>query len=185
MHRLHPALALIAFIALPMTLAADTPPKSTPPVPGSDDTRLIQVTRVEHANARELDNEVSKIFSVGLRPPAGPLVVVSDLDTNSLIFSGPQSLLTEAESLVRKLDVAPSGKTETQIVRLKHARAKELSAILREIISQQLATSHTGFVGIAFDERTESLILTGRPAALSGLHTLIDGLDIESRRPAE
>ena len=61
MHRLHPALALIAFVALPLTLAADTPPKSATPM--ASDARLIQVTRVEHANARELDTQSGMLRS--------------------------------------------------------------------------------------------------------------------------
>lgn len=188
MQRLHPALALLAFIALPMALAADTPPPKSIPAThaaGMTEPRLIHVTRIEHANARELDNELTKIFSIGPPPAGGPLMVVSDFDTNSLILSGPASLLEEAEMLVKKLDTAQSSAAVTQIVRLKHAKAKELAGILRDVVAQKIQTSRSGWVGIACDERTESLLLTGSPASLASLHTLIDGLDVESQRTAE
>src|SRR5437667_12399732 len=91
MRNLHPALALVALVALPMALAADSPPakiSAVAPTTASVEPRLIHVTRLEHADARELGGELAKIFSVGPPPAGGTLAVVPDAETNSLILSG-------------------------------------------------------------------------------------------------
>jgi general secretion pathway protein D len=186
MRNLHPVLALIAFVALPMALAADTPPAKISAVAqttGSAETRLIHVIRLEHANSHELSNELTRILPAPLTAGV-PLLVVPDGDTNSLILSGPVNLLTDAEAVVQKLDVAPTGAVQTQIIRLKHARAKDLATILREVVSQKMRSSR-GWAGITFDERTESLVVTGDTPALASLQTLIDSLDVETPKSTD
>lgn len=181
MRSLHPALALVAFIALPMALAEDSPTQKTGPAPSKQESvepdRETRVLRLKYADARTIAGELTNLGLSGWTP-GGSLRVIADARTNSLVLSASAATLANAEKIVQQLDIAPVSARQTQIVRLKHAPAKDLAAMLREVITQKARSEPAEWPGISFDERTSTLVLTGETTGLEALMTLVENLDV-------
>ncbi|MEK6644769.1 MAG: secretin N-terminal domain-containing protein [Planctomycetota bacterium] len=181
MRALFPLIALVGVIALPATLAQEqTTKESVAPIVHRqpNEPRQSAIVRLTHAEAYRMSKAFAEVFSMEPTPSCGPFKIIADTETNSLVMTGSAEAIAKARTMLKELDQAPVASRQTEIIRLKHARAKDLADILMRVSSHGNPGPGEVHSGITVDERTASLILTGDPAPLVALKVLIETLDI-------
>jgi len=144
---------------------------------GEGDAADWQILRLKFARAAELARLMEGVFrgAVGFR-------VVPDDRTNSLLLAGTPPQLQDARALVERLDVevddATPPKPAVHHIRLKQVKASELARTLLAVLGRDEA-GH-----IVPDDRTNSLLITGRPEQAKEVMRLIELLDVEGADPA-
>ena len=110
-------------------------------------------------------------------PPGGPATLMTDAKNNRIMVSGAEREITRVEAIIRQLDPAgqKSAKEETRIIRLKTAVASEISSLVEKSLGSQ-----TQAVKVLVDTRSNSLVITGEPAAVEAAAKIIRELDVPS-----
>lgn len=185
MRALLPLLALAGIIALPATLAQTPVDKpavvDAPTKPRVVESRETAIVRLKIADVRGMAKSLSEVFSMEPPTPCGPFKVIADAETNTLVMTGSADALAKARTIIKELDHAEVKQRQTETIRLKNARAKDMADLLRQIASQQLPTESQP--GITVDDRTATLVVTAEPAALATLKAMIATFDVADARP--
>jgi general secretion pathway protein D len=159
-----------------------------------DTAGKIEVVRLEHANAQEMVTVlVGLMVGTGNVAPE-QLRMAADSRSNSILLAGDQHHLLRAKSLIFHLDTPLKREGDTQVIFLRYAKAKDLVPILGGIdLPEAPATGAAGVPGAArraaagqqradvsiqADEGTNALIITGPPAAVQALQSVVRQLDI-------
>lgn len=102
---------------------------------------------------------------------------MTDAKNNRIMVSGAEREITRVEAIIRQLDPAgqKSAKEETRIIRLKTAVASEISSLVEKSLGSQ-----TQAVKVLVDTRSNSLVITGEPAAVEAAAKIIRELDVPS-----
>lgn len=184
MRALLPLFALAGIIALPATLA-QTPAEKPTAADASTKQRSIEpretaIVRLKAADVRVLAKSLSEILSMEPTPSCGSFKVIADPETNTLVMTGSADALAKARNITKELDRAEVKPRQTETIRLKNARAKDLADLLRQVASQQLPSESQP--GITMDDRTATLVITAEPAALATLKAMVATFDIADAR---
>jgi general secretion pathway protein D len=160
-----------------------------------DTAGRIEVVRLEHANAQEMVTVlIGLMVGTGNVAPE-QLRMAADSRTNSILLAGDQHHLLRAKSLIIHLDTPLQRDGDTQVIFLRYAKAKDLVPILGGIDLSEAASGAAGAPGgaprravapgqqrsdisIQADEGTNALIITGPPAAVQALQSVVRQLDI-------
>lgn len=130
---------------------------------------VIEMIHLQHSEPAEMNRLVAPLLS-----PAGRI----DINTRmkSLVVRDERRFVARIQELVKKLDVENEVVAQqTEIVRLKYANAPKLLSILK---SEAFTGSNSDQrVGMVADERTNSLVLTGRPDRIRDLYDYIKTMD--------
>lgn len=185
MRALLPLFALAGIIALPATLA-QTPAEKPTAADASTKQRSIEpretaIVRLKAADVRVLAKSLSEILSMEPTPSCGSFKVIADPETNTLVMTGSADALAKARNIIKELDRAEAKPRQTETIRLKNARAKDMADLLRQIASQQLPSESQP--GITMDDRTATLVITAEPAALATLKAMAATFDVADVRP--
>ncbi|MDR0351151.1 MAG: hypothetical protein LBH49_00660 [Puniceicoccales bacterium] len=65
------------------------------------------------------------------------ITIESDEPTNQLIIMAPSESLSVIKKIIKNLDVNKEPLTRTEVIRIKHGSAKEISELMRKIINEQ------------------------------------------------
>jgi general secretion pathway protein D len=162
------------------------------------DTQEIEVIPLEHASASEvvrIINALGQQDAKRAREPGKP-ILAADERTNSVLLGGDKSARLRIRGLIVHLDTPMAEGGNTQVVFLKYAQAEDLVPILQGVTQQQQkqkqkkgtqaptraarTTSSTKRedVDIQADERNNAVVLTGPPAQINALKSIIRQLDI-------
>ncbi len=184
MRALLPLIALAGIIALPATLA-QTPEEKPSAVDASTKQRSIEpretaIVRLRTVDVRGMAKSLSEVFSMEPTPACGPFKVIADGETNTLVMTGSADALARARTIVKELDRAEAKPRQTETIRLKNARAKDIEHLLRQVASQQLPSESQP--GITVDDRTATLVITAEPAALVTLKAMVATFDVADAR---
>ncbi|MCR4425992.1 MAG: secretin and TonB N-terminal domain-containing protein [Firmicutes bacterium] len=160
----------------------DTPvPAKTEPAPAgvkpaAADSELVEVVRLDYAQAKMVRETVAAVVREGK--------VQVDERTNSLVIAGTKDAIAKAARLVRVLDIPveqapapppPEPDPETvEIRKLNYAPASKVREALSLIIPVAKVT---------VDERTNSLILVATATQHAQVQELISRLDVEVQPP--
>jgi general secretion pathway protein D len=163
-----------------------------------DTAGKIEVVRLEHANAQEMVTVlVGLMVGTGNVAPE-QLRMAADSRTNSILLAGDQVHLLRAKSLIIHLDTPLQRDGDTQVIFLRYAKAKDLVPILGGIDLPEAASGAAGASGgapggaprraaglgqradisIQADEGTNALIITGSPAVVQAMQSVVRQLDI-------
>ncbi len=132
-----------------------------------------------------------------------PARLVADERTNSILLSGDRASRLRLRALVAHLDTPVQREGNTQVIYLRYAKAKELAQVLtgvsKKIAEEQQQTAPGqqaapplargggggggagaagNLIDIQADEPTNSLVVTGPPAAIQALRSVIAQLDL-------
>ncbi len=133
-----------------------------------------------------------------------PARLVADERTNSVLLSGDKSSRLRMRALISHLDTAVTREGNTQVIYLRYAKAKDLAQVLtgvsKKIAEEQQQTAPGqqqgappapirggggggggaagSLIDIQADDATNSLVVTGPPAAIQTLRAVIAQLDV-------
>ncbi len=128
--------------------------------------------------AAEFAPLVQQLYSEQLRgqpePAGGPASVIAETKQNRLMVSGPEKEIARMETIIRQLDPSAASplKEETRVIRLKTASASELVGLVDKSLNAQSQQ-----VRVLVDTRSNSLVVTGSPAAVESAWQMIQQLD--------
>lgn len=107
-------------------------------------------------------------------PAGGPATLLPETKNNRIMISGSEKEIARVEAIIRQLD--PAGKSmaknETRVVRLKTASAGELATLVEKSLN-----ARSQQVQVLTDARSNSLVVTGDPAAVEAAAQMIQQLD--------
>lgn len=101
---------------------------------------------------------------------------------NVLIVLGRASNLDRILTIIQDVDKAATSGIE--IIPLRHASAAQLVAVINNLQAASKAAGDTSVPGVAVDERSNSLLLSGVKSARLRLRALISQLDAPSKIPS-
>jgi len=110
-------------------------------------------------------------------PAGGPATLTTDPKNNRIVVSGTEKEIARVEALVRQLDPAGKlgAKEETRVIRLKTALAAEIATLVEKSLNAQQTQ-----VRVMVDARSNSLVVSGDPAAVEAAALVISQLDTRS-----
>ncbi|MEN9546312.1 MAG: putative type secretion system protein precursor, partial [Verrucomicrobiota bacterium] len=144
-------------------------------------SRQFRNVELHNRTAAELTPLVQQLYQEQIKgtsePPGGPATLMTDAKNNRIMVSGAEREITRVEAIIRQLDPAgqKSAKEETRIIRLKTAVASEISSLVEKSLGSQAQA-----VKVLLDTRSNSLIITGEPAAVEAAAKIIRELDVPS-----
>lgn len=146
-------------------------------------TEVTRLVTIKHAAADELLDKVTRALAP--RPgakSAETLVSLADDRTNRLLFTGPESLVNRALTLVEQLDIDVPGDSRARVYRLANADAKELASTLEAMTSggskQKAApVASVGEVRISVNEALNALLIVSSAGDYRALSEVIAQLD--------
>ena len=124
----------------------------------------------------------------------GKVISAADERTNTVVVTGPADTLKSVEELLKKLDANPMPASEIQAFPLRYADAESTSKLITSIFKPQ-NTNDTGYfrffyfgsgdeqqsnkvkINAAFDERTNTVIVTAPADVMESVDKLIKKLD--------
>ena len=101
---------------------------------------------------------------------------------NVLIILGRASNLDRILTIIQDVDKAATSGIE--IIPLRHATATQLAAVINNLQAASKAAGDASVPGVAVDERSNSLLLSGVKSARLRLRALISQLDAPSKIPS-
>lgn len=128
---------------------------------------VTEVLEVNHVDA-------AKLVAI-LRPMVaqeGHLVAITD--SNKLVISDIKANIERIKAILKRVDVNASGQFE--VIKVTHTAAEELARTLQELVKTQKGHQE---VKVAFDARTNRLILSGDESQRVLLRALIADLDVQ------
>ena len=134
----------------------------------NDDQLVVRVIRTQHVPATQLVNILRPMV-----PQVGHLAAYPD--SNALIISDRASNINQLLKLVAEIDRA--GQFEIDVIPLKFANAKELSAMLGTLVPQAAGQDGAAKMSVSVDERTNSILISGDPSKRQQLRDVLANLD--------
>ena len=132
----------------------------------NNEDMVVSVMKIQNVSAVKLADIV--------RPLLSPQAVISPYAaTNALVIADHANNIATAKRLINQLDKV--GDSEIELIRIKHADAKEILQSLSSLVSA--ANSSGLLVNLSADERSNSILLAGDPARRKQLRKLIAQLD--------
>lgn len=101
---------------------------------------------------------------------------------NVLILLGRASNLDRILTIIQDVDKAATSGIE--VIPLKHASATQLATVINNLQAASKAAGDSAVTGLAVDERSNSLLLSGVKSARLRLRALISQLDAPSKIPS-
>ncbi len=128
--------------------------------------------------ATEFAPLVQQLYTEQLRgqpePAGGPATLIAEAKQNRVMVSGSEKEIARVEGIIRQLDPTTTSavKEETRVIRLKTASAAELVGLVDKSLNAQSQQ-----VRVLVDTRSNSLVVTGTPAAVESAWQMIQQLD--------
>jgi general secretion pathway protein D len=150
-----------------------------------------------HVDAASVVTTLTKLLdapaAAGAATGAAPhLRLVADARTNALFLAGSAADYVRVKALAEAIDVDDGVESGAHLIRLRHARAKELAATLNTLLSGGGATAATavarastdaggfapsGPIRVTADEASNSLLVMASAHDASSLRALVEDMD--------
>lgn len=145
----------------------------------------IRTWRVSDANVDTLAKTVRDLAQAGQLGPEGTGTIVSvEPISKTLVVSGPPSVFTKVEQVVRGVEGAAQPSTTLRVFKLKVAKAETLAPLVRSALEGRLAqieptlADKSGRVlDVAADRRSNALIVSAPDALIPVVEELVRQLD--------
>jgi general secretion pathway protein D len=140
----------------------------------------IEVLPLRNASAADVARTLATLEQGG--QAQGALKLIADDRTNSILLSGDRAQRLRMRTLVAHLDTSLESSENTQVIRLRHAQAKDLVLILEAVASTLTGTvakpNTAKAATIQAHDETNSLVLTAAPPVYRELAAVIRQLDV-------
>ncbi|MEN9676502.1 MAG: putative type secretion system protein precursor, partial [Verrucomicrobiota bacterium] len=159
---------------------------------GPDGQNVIQTIRLTKGRAEDLADAVNRVMTNRALPGMIRRVSVTSVaGANSLLLNGPTNAVQEVLKIVRELDAEGSGggDIEVRIYKLENGSAREVSAVLQQLlqsVSRNLrrggvnegdGTRRGALTSVSVDERSNSLIISATPQHFQVVDKILPTLD--------
>jgi len=157
-----------------------------------------------------VDSEGGKVL-VESGGPLSDVRVSADMNTNSLVVTGPAKGMKLIEALINELDTLPSARAQIKVFTIVNGDASSLSGMLQQLLGEEAQTTQQGGalfgqgsinpflqpglqtsaskgdstlvpIRFAVDQRTNSIVVTGSKGDLGVVEAVLLRLDEESFR---
>jgi general secretion pathway protein D len=140
----------------------------------------IRVVNLDHAKASELAASLTQLLAATIDPKdaaSGPKVSIQAFDAiNSLVISAADDQYGKVQALIDELDIEREVEGNVNVIRLKHAKAEDLSTLLRDLTSTGTQSGVSEFT-VQADEASNSLIIKASGAQLKTVKSVVEKLD--------
>ncbi len=127
-------------------------------------TEVFQLHHIDAASAAET-----------IRPLVGPQgQVLANPNSNTVVVADFADNLARVRALIARIDV---DRTDIVVVTLENSSAREIAAVLDEVLAPVGGQAGQGLVKVTAVESSNSIVLRGEPAALTRVQSLIFDLD--------
>ncbi len=127
-------------------------------------TEVFQLHHIDAASAAETT-----------RPLVGPQgQVLANPNSNTVVVADFADNLARVRALIARIDV---DRTDIVVVTLENSSAREIAAVLAEVLAPVGGQAGQGLVKVTAVESSNSIVLRGEPAALVRVQALIFDLD--------
>ena len=127
-------------------------------------TEVFQLHHIDAASAAET-----------IRPLVGPQgQVLANPNSNTVVVADFADNLARVRALIARIDV---DRTDIVVVTLENSSAREIAAVLDEVLAPVGGQAGQGLVKVTAVESSNSIVLRGEPAALVRVQSLIFDLD--------
>lgn len=127
-------------------------------------TEVFQLHHIDAASAAET-----------IRPLVGPQgQVLANPNSNTVVVADFADNLARVRALIGRIDV---DRTDIVVVTLENSSAREIAAVLAEVLAPVGGQAGQGLVKVTAVESSNSIVLRGEPAALVRVQSLIFDLD--------
>ena len=127
-------------------------------------TEVFQLHHIDAASAAET-----------IRPLVGPQgQVLANPNSNTVVVADFVDNLARVRTLIARIDV---DRTDIVVVTLENSSAREIAAVLDEVLAPVGGQAGQGLVKVTAVESSNSIVLRGEPAALTRVQSLIFDLD--------
>jgi len=127
-------------------------------------TEVFQLHHIDAASAAET-----------IRPLVGPQgQVLANPNSNTVVVADFADNLARVRALIARIDV---DSTDIVVVTLENSSAREIAAVLDEVLAPVGGQAGQGLVKVTAVESSNSIVLRGEPAALVRVQSLIFDLD--------
>jgi general secretion pathway protein D len=160
----------------------------------------VEIVSLRYASASDVVRTLSALEQAkrqgGEIPASGPVQLVADERTNSILLSGDQTSRLRMRTLITHLDTPLTREGNTQVIYLRYAKATELVQVLTGVSEQLIENQQQGGapgdappppvqgtqndqnIDIQADEATNALVITASPEAMRSLRSVIAQLDV-------
>ncbi len=154
------------------------------------DGREIHVVQLPAGDVRQLASSLMRLFSQQNQPrrgsgqQTGTLRVEAERATNSLMISCAPGDWPQVEAILKQLQATavPMVTPSTRLIPLAHAKAGEIAQTLREVFRSRgrSALANQVPVVIAFNEQSNSLLVSAAADDQEAISALVAAMDVES-----
>lgn len=150
-------------------------------------TMGIDVVPLHYASASNVVRLLNTLYRGEQSDEAIPIRLVADPRTNSILIAGSRSERLELRALIVSLDHPVRNGGNTQVIRLRYARAKSMAKILEAYVK---AISHEQPHGkgvaassgirpvVVADDSINALVVTAPAKLMRSIRSVIDQLDV-------
>ncbi len=146
------------------------------------DNQTVQIVDLKEAWVEDMVALLEELapdqIGKGAKGPNRVTIVASER-TNSLVVKGEEQTVGRVKELIDRLDVPANRSGTTQVIRLSHSDATELSDILKNIITESKEESSQDVkVSIQPDVALNALVIRADPSTMLELKDIIASLDV-------
>ena len=140
----------------------------------------ISVVNLKHTKASELSATLTQLIASTADPKdaaSASKVSIQPFDAiNSLVISAPDDQYAKIQALIDELDVLREVEGDVNVISLNHAKAEDISTILRDLTSGDAQGAATPF-SVQADEASNSLIVRASGTQLKTVQSVVKKLD--------
>jgi len=153
------------------------------------DSQTLELIPLYNASAAELERILKNLTQQanGKQAVGNGSIITSDQRTNMLIVKADANMRENIRRIVSQLDSEVQTTSNTKVIYLKYAKAKEISDVLKGISDtiikeegqkQASGTTLSSNINIDIHEPTNTVVMSGSPHIIKTLENIITQLDI-------
>lgn len=140
----------------------------------------ISVVNLKFAKASELSATLTQLIASTADPKdaaSAAKISIQPFDAiNSLVISAPDEQFGKIQALINELDIEREVEGNVNVISLNHAKAEDISTILRDLTSGETQGVGTPF-SVQADEASNSLIVRASGTQLKTVQSVVEKLD--------
>ena len=146
------------------------------------DNQAVEIIELKEAWVEDMVSLLEQLAPDQIGTSAkGPnrVTIVASERTNSLVVKGEQYTVQRVKDLITRLDVPANRSGSTQVIRLAHADAVELAAILQKVVAgDEKEKSGDIKITIEPDEALNALVVRADPSIMLEIKDIVASLDV-------
>lgn len=140
----------------------------------------IRVVNLDYSKASELAATLTQLITATADPKnaaSTSKVSIQPFDAiNSLVISAPDDQYGKIQALIDQLDIEREVEGNVNVIALKHAKAEDLSSILKDLTANTAQGAVSEFT-VQADEASNSLIVKASGTQLKTVQSVVEKLD--------